>query len=110
MRLVPLRPGPDLADSPPAAELAAAVASLVGEVAAVSRAALFQMAQSETWWRSGGGSSNGEVAGSNPGGGGGGNGGGGVEAAAAAETAAGSFEVQVGDAVIRGGALHVESS
>jgi len=41
-----------LADSPPAVELAGAVHALRAEVAVVSRAALFEMAQSEAWWRS----------------------------------------------------------
>ena len=45
--------GPDLAESPPAAHLAAAVAALGDEVDDVARAALFELAASEAWWSDG---------------------------------------------------------
>lgn len=45
--------GADLAETPPAAELAAAVSALAGEVTRVSRAALFENATSHDWWRGG---------------------------------------------------------
>ena len=45
--------GPDLAESPPAAHLAAAVAALGDEVDDVARAALFELARGEAWWSDG---------------------------------------------------------